>query len=262
MRVYVINLDRRQDRLEFMRGQAEARGFAFERIAAVDGALPDLVARAEQLRTGFQGVRITPVELACFESHRKAWRTFLETGDTYGLILEDDLVVSPEFAGLLNDDWIPGNADVVRLETFLTLTNFDPRPVAEVAGRRLHRLRSSSWGAGAYILSRQLAEYLLETTVEISDPVDDVLFDERSPFFPKLVIYQMIPAPSIQGTKLKSTRQEGWVKSSLKTDRDNRQTALQRTGLDRFRIWRRIRYRAQRINARLHGRLLSPVPFR
>jgi glycosyl transferase family 25 len=263
VKVYVINLDRRKDRLEFMLKQAEARSFTFERIAAVDGTAPDLLARAENLRPGFQGMQISSTELACFESHRKAWEAFLETGESYGLIMEDDVVVSPEFADFLNDSWIPEDADFVRLETFLRLTNFDLRPVSVTAGRRLHRLRSSIWGAGAYVLSRQVAERLLEETTVPSDPVDDVLFDERSPFFSRFITYQMIPAPAIQGDKLKTTSQEDWVRSSLKADRHKRALPdLRRPGLQRFRVWRRIKYRAQRLAARLQGRLLNPVPFK
>jgi glycosyl transferase family 25 len=261
MKVYLINLDRAPERLEHFTTQAIARGFTFERIAAVDGRAPEFAARAKGIAQ--EGAFLGPNEIACAESHRKAWRAFLASDERYALVMEDDVVVSESFSDFLHENWLPADTDIVRLETFTLLTLFEGRPVARVAGRRLYRLRGHAWGAAAYVLSRQAALDLLKATEDLCEAVDVVMFWNCSPLFKERVIYQMIPAPAIQGMWLKEAKKEAWTKSSLEAERVAiRGVAAKPNGLRAYRTWRRIIYRLQRLRARLQGRLLSPVPFK
>ena len=63
--VFVINLDRSWQRREYMEGQANQLGLAYERISAVDGLnVP------EWLRSEFDGPHtMSPGEVGCYASH-------------------------------------------------------------------------------------------------------------------------------------------------------------------------------------------------
>lgn len=263
MKAHVINLDRRPDRLAHVRAMAADRGFDFIRIAAVDGTDPLFAARAAATpKSRITKKRIGPYEIACFESHRKAWRALLDSRAAYGLVLEDDLIVTEDFGRLLADEsWIPADADVIRLETYATLLRYDPAPAARVLGRGLHRMRGSMMGGGAYILSRRIVERLLAETGNIREQVDVVLFHRNSPVFRRLVIYQMVPAPAVQGNRRRGAAVEGWAVSDLNEEREGpaRERPDPHTGLRRFQIYWRARYWLRQLDIRLRG--LREVPF-
>lgn len=260
MKVHVINLDRRPDRLAFFRDQAAARGFEFERIVAVDGTDPALVARAAALPAGFTGHRRGPFQLACFESHRLAWRAVLDSGDACGIVMEDDVVLAEDFRRLLADGWVPQDADLVRLETYMTPARFDAAPAGQVAGRAIRRMRSTMGGAGAYVIARPAAARLLQATETLFEGVDEVMFNTRSPLFGQLAIYQLIPAPAIQGHRLPPVRGQGWAESSLQAERTEDEGGVPaQTGLRRFKLYWRAQYWMRRLKARARGRI--DVPF-
>jgi glycosyl transferase family 25 len=263
MKAYVINLDRRDDRLERAQAQAAALGFDFVRVSAVDGSLPAFQERAVGLSRSFLGDQIGPYTLACFESHRKVWRALLESEAKFALVMEDDLVLAEDFATFLEDTWVPDDADIVRLETYTNISaKFDLRPVTSIGQRRLHRLRSTSLNAGAYVVSRRVVRSLLEQSEEICDPVDAFLFHQDSPQFARLATYQMIPAPAIQGNRLAQNRAEAWAYSSLEDERQA--IALERTdnrSHRRSRLRRRFLGPIWKFKARLQGVLHTKVPF-
>lgn len=87
MKAYVINLDSRTDRWnEVLKNQA-TYDFEIVRVSAIpsDELLP------EALNYAAPGVAAT------WLSHRKAAKEFLDSGEDYGLILEDDFVLGKNF---------------------------------------------------------------------------------------------------------------------------------------------------------------------
>lgn len=238
MDIFVINLDRRPDRLERFSGLSVRLGFRFQRIAAVDGSTDSLRARAANSPRGFLGWKIDSLSLACFESHRKAWRALLDSQDPYAIVMEDDVVLSEEIQPFLEDGWIPSDADIVRLETYRQPSRFDRQCTAVVAGRAIYRLRSLAHGTGAYIVSRGAAEFLLAQTETITDPVDEALFNDQAPLFSKLRIYQILPAPAVQGFLLAESASEPWSDSAI-TDmrRKINEDAPNHTGIKTTRLW-------------------------
>lgn len=100
IKYFYINLDRATDRRASAEQQAEQFGIHLERIEAVKGS--DLTAEDLKKYDSRRGKKyytseLTPNECACTESHLKALRAFLESGADYGLILEDDFELSPDF---------------------------------------------------------------------------------------------------------------------------------------------------------------------
>ena len=84
-------------------------GAAFERIPAVDGSNEPQTAKG-----------LTRFELACLESHKTAWRQFLNGPGDCACFLEDDLHIWPGFAALTESgSWIPSDAHSIKLDTYL-----------------------------------------------------------------------------------------------------------------------------------------------
>ena len=109
MKCLVINLDRSVDRLAGVTAEFSRIGVAFERVAGVDAT------------TGvpFAAPPLTDAEICCFLSHRRCWRIIADGPDRYGVVFEDDVVFSHDAGAVLADDnWVPRDADVVKLETF------------------------------------------------------------------------------------------------------------------------------------------------
>lgn len=190
MRVLVINLDRRQDRLASVSRQLDAAGISFERIAAIDGtAFPR------------SSVGISGGMVACHLSHRLAWRALLSSGAPHALVLEDDVVLSKKFAAFLAAPPLTDDADLVRLETMPRLVQFSRKFVRGPAGCNLHRLRTPHYGSAAYILSARAAAALLRDDLSDTVAIDHLLnLPERGKTAAvPLVIYQVVPALAIQG---------------------------------------------------------------
>lgn len=223
MRIYLINLGRRPDRLAAMQGRAAGLGLGLTRIAALDAAAQPGAADP-WFETGGPLGEIPRGDKACLVSHRMAWGEFVASGEAHAVFLEDDVRLSQSAGALLGDDrWIPAGIGVVKLEHYgppgqrVLLT--DIRRVGE--DFKLARMLSRHTGAAAYVLSRDAAQVLLAQT-RFNLPVDHLLFNpNNSRLFARLSPWQLLPAiarqeqfvgaPSdIEGTRA-TLRQMSWT---------------------------------------------------
>jgi glycosyl transferase, family 25 len=195
--VLVINLDRRSDRLALMRERLSAQGLAFERITAVDARAPDFAERAAPFpRYGAIG-QIGDGMLACNLSHACAWERIVASGAAAGVVLEDDALPSPGFAGFLGALAAARlGYDLVKLERYRNERGvFLHRRGAMVAGRQVARLRSLHAGGAAYVLSAAGARTALARFPRNTLPVDHFLFNPvAGSLFDTLRPRQVIPA--------------------------------------------------------------------
>jgi glycosyl transferase family 25 len=194
MRIYLINLERRPDRLAAM--QKEAGGLTLTRVDALDAAAAGPEAVDRWFADGGPLGEIPRGDKCCLLSHRKAWELFIASGDAHAVFLEDDVRLSKVAGTLLaSDGWIPADVAVVKLE------HYGP-PGQRVLLERLckidetfqiGRMLSRHTGAAAYILSRQAAERLLKET-RFDLPVDHLLFNpNNSTLFAALSPWQLLP---------------------------------------------------------------------
>lgn len=98
--IQVINLDGSADRLASAQAQLQAQGLAFQRLPAFDGRgkPPRDLPRYRPWRALLWfGRPLTGGEVGCFLSHRNAAEAFLRTGLPYGLVFEDDILLSADF---------------------------------------------------------------------------------------------------------------------------------------------------------------------
>ena len=187
-----------------MSSQLTSLGIRFQRIDALDARIASDSEIAGQFRDGGPLGEISKGDKCCSVSHRRAWKAFDESGDRFGLILEDDVAIDPEAAGLLgNDDWIPPEVDLLKLE------RFGPSGQRVLVGKlvklsrgwNVGRLHSRHTGAGAYIISRRAVEILLGQHGRWAIPVDHMLFNPNISVLPRLLRpYQMVPPVARQSS--------------------------------------------------------------
>jgi glycosyl transferase family 25 len=199
MRIFLINLARRPDRLAAMTEVGGRQGLTLIRVDALDasaaGSLTDRFDDAGPLG------EIPVGDKACLLSHRAAWETFMAGSEPYAAVLEDDVILSPSAGRFLqNADWIPPGTKLVKLEHYgppgqsVLLSDF--HDVGN--GFRIARMHSRHTGAAAYILSRRAAEILLAER-RFNLPVDHLLFNSNnSRLFAKLSPWQLLPAVARQ----------------------------------------------------------------
>ena len=213
MKIFLINLDRRPDRLRHMTEILDGLGLPFTRVSAVDGMrLPT----GEVRRWG----NLLPGATACFLSHRDCWKRVVDETLPCAVVLEDDLHLAPDAASVLcQGDWIPAEADVVKLETRLCRARIDKAVAAVISGRSLHRLRSSHMGTGGYIVTRKGAEKLLSLSQRLEAPVDHFMFNSALPSATSLTTFQLVPAVCVQDAYIGQPSKVLGIESDLLDER-------------------------------------------
>lgn len=184
--VYVINLDRRPDRLAVISDNLKQVGITWERITAIDGALlPET------------GPWIDRTTVACTQSHCKALRAFLATSHPAALVLEDDAIVASDTPAFLESiDWWPAGHGLLKLDT----VESHPRYLGRCQGlaptkRHLRTLAYKSTEALGYLIDRASAQIVLNAEENEVMPFDCVLFHlAQSATARRLIPVWVIPA--------------------------------------------------------------------
>lgn len=178
--VYFINLLRRPDRLARISNELGRAGLIANRVDAVDG---------QQLDQPKSAVLLTNGQKACWESHRRAWKTFLSTSKSFALILEDDAVFSPKISTeYLGDLIMVMEANGVALlqigfiesqyrnDTLGNLSSLRNSSAVRLSGRReLVTWGQFRAGSHAYLLSREAAGILDAGAACSLTPIDEAL---------------------------------------------------------------------------------------
>lgn len=100
--IYVINMDRDQQRLESIGQKLKAQNLQFTRIKAIDGQQysKHTWMQDQRFSQGFLQVA-TRGELGCVLSHRQTWQQAQQARQPYILVIEDDLQIGQDFAARL-----------------------------------------------------------------------------------------------------------------------------------------------------------------
>ena len=165
--IQVINLERRPDRLSRISAELEKAGLSFEVQVAVDG----------QLET-YEPKFLSKGAIGCWKSHVNSMQRIVEANSPFGLILEDDAVLSPvvnyrflsEMTDLMNRnqidilqigfiDWLYSISQDSQLSGILELLIdlLKRRGVRDPSGFRFVPGEFRD-GAHAYIVNARLAE--------------------------------------------------------------------------------------------------------
>lgn len=177
IRAYVINLDRSPERLEAFRRRADAAHLDFVRVSAVDGKQVPPGERTLLDEAGFlrdHGKHPMAGEYGCYASHVQALNLFLESGDEFALILEDDAALPPDILAFLDeiatrDDW-----DLVKL-THHRMTHLRPDRLLP-GGHALGRATFGPTGSSAaYLIRASAVPRLLKSLLPMRLPYDVAL---------------------------------------------------------------------------------------
>jgi len=196
MKIYLINLTRRPDRLAKMDSALKALGLPYTRVEAVDGATADMGQPVSN--------KLPATGYACYLSHLKAYRAFLETPDSHCVILEDDVALSPRLPEALSaSDLHTDKNAILRLEA---PTNVHwrkpsyslPLAVASQNGLASYKLLTKSYGTGAFVISREVAEDILAHQAQPTLHIDVRLFHQQYEDHLGFNILQINPALAIQ----------------------------------------------------------------
>ncbi len=236
MKCYLINLDRSEDRLTHMAHQFARLGIEFERISAFDGralSASEIAAASAPDRRWKPG--LTPAEIGCFFSHRRCLEAIAAGSEPFAIVVEDDIAFADDAADLLTrSDWIPRDADIVKIETQGKKVLID-RPVAcSESQYSIARLHSTHILSAGYIVSRDAAKRIVAKMEKVSAPIDHFLFNPAFGIFEQLVIYQCTPALCRQAgltSTLNAERKQTYVRPTLPS----------RLLRETMRVFRRVR---------------------
>jgi glycosyl transferase family 25 len=222
MNVYVINLDRAPERLDYMRQTLSKMGLEFVRIAAVDGSKMTESQRRHIQQPSEKFYYLGPGELGCFLSHRLFWKLTAEADETHACVFEDDVHLSPETGKILHDtSWIPSDADIVKIETNFAKTLTASKSLPASCGRSISKLLGKHTSSGGYIISRECAQRLYAMTEVVTAPLDQFVFNPACEVFNDLKIYQLIPALCVQDSILSERTGEKLFESELDVERSD-----------------------------------------
>ncbi len=198
--VFVINLDRRPDRRDFMARQLDGMGVEWERFPAVDAAAVPEAEMAKTFDLDDPIIRMGPGSRGCTLSHLEVMRRVAAGKAPAALVIEDDLELSPELAGFVRSaGWLPHGIGVIRFEKWSkrrTRKLLGPAIGASpVPGRTLHRLHSRIGGSGCHIVTRDAAARFTDLRGRLRFPIDHLLFNfGLSPAARKVGVAMVLPA--------------------------------------------------------------------
>ena len=174
MKIYVINLARRPERMRYMQEQLAKAGVAYKRVDAVDGArLSESECKSLARRFRWwcaRGYMPRAGEIGCAMSHRSVWRKMKDAEDRAFCVLEDDVAVSDRFAEMLDkaESFAARSASPLAI----LLTPFCAEPQGGFTEGSFGRI---AWAAsmGGYVLNREAAQRLLFATARLDSPIDE-----------------------------------------------------------------------------------------
>ncbi len=238
MNIYLINLDRRHDRLITMHTRLCDLGLEYSRISAVDGT--------GDAEIGFSDDQadMTKPEYACYLSHIKVYKAMLESDASHCLVLEDDIVMAKDFASLLDDLALHSSRNtILRLEVPFQCTNGKPvslgrRSVKKTGAYQINRLYSPVFSSGAYVISRDIAERIVQNHSQPKIPIDHILFYKRMSH-PLPLVYQVSPPLAVQAACVPDLASSPATKSDLHALRSIRYSKKQsESELPKSPVWR------------------------
>ncbi|WP_053999203.1 glycosyltransferase family 25 protein [Ahrensia marina] len=226
--ILLVNLDRSEDRLIRMKSIFDEMGLSFSKVPAVDGRNMSDVEIDSWLDADENFYRLRAGEVGCFLSHRACWSIAAANEQPFTVIFEDDVHIGEAAVDLLGDvNWIPKDADIIKLETNQRKTFISKNDLKVPADRSLNQLTGEHTGTAGYIISSRCAQYLLDNTARFKDPLDQYLFNPISPIFASLKIYQLFPALCVQDENLNKGGSSESLRSTLHEERRlNRLTGL------------------------------------
>lgn len=172
MHAYLINLTAAKDRLFHAEQELSKFQIPYTVVNAIKGSelpYPHVLFSDVGYRL-LQGRRRIDAEFGCFLSHLKAIQLFWDSGEDYGLILEDDIQFADSAKSVIAQALQAAPFDLLRLSTVNSGRWTKTIPLK--AGHFLGVAYTREKGAGAYLLNRKAAKKILANYLPMTLPYD------------------------------------------------------------------------------------------
>ena len=191
MQIFVINLPSAIERRKLQQDQLTKLGLEY---TILDATSSDDISDATYKKHYFDWQRpLRKTEIACYYSHRLAWKMVTKSRNP-ALIIEDDAVLSSYVPELLDNLNEIDDSDLINLEN-RSRKKFVSRSYIEIdCNSKLYRLYQDRTGAAGYILWPSGANKLIQ--LEKNSGIG--LADAHITACHKLKAYQVEPSPIIQ----------------------------------------------------------------
>ena len=186
VRIFVLSLQRRQDRRRHMQNLLASLGLEAEFIDAVDGnaltpAQASLYDRDRALAV--YGTDMNPAEIGCHLSHLAAYRRIIAENLDAALVLEDDIECDADLPRLLRAALADRRSpwQILRLQSTKRSVIEADRPntrglaVSHCEGRSVARLRCGVLGGCGYLVKREGAIRMLAYASRPFMPIDQAI---------------------------------------------------------------------------------------
>ena len=184
-KVYVINLDRRKDRLKSVKKQLDNHGIKFERFSAYDGnninKYKDSINKYLDINN-----KLNNGQIGCILSHIKVWENVINDtkigGDELILILEDDILIDNNFKNIFNN-FINKIKD---LNYNMILLGLLLRDVTKI-NNDVYKV-NSGYGTHAYLLTKNTMKENISLFKNINEPLDHFfskIYKKNNVYIPK-----------------------------------------------------------------------------
>ncbi|MGB7431672.1 MAG: glycosyltransferase family 25 protein [Ahrensia sp.] len=173
--IFIINLDRAQDRWAALQHSAQGLDVDLRRIAAVDGKALTAENRLFFDASTFKrrnGRQALPGELGCYLSHLSALQAVVDSGAASAVIAEDDIALSTDAISRLDALLaLELDCDVIKLMNHRNkgFVSFAHTAAGDSVGCSFVGPNGS---AAAYLVSRSAAQTMLKTMATMSLPFD------------------------------------------------------------------------------------------
>lgn len=174
VKAFIIHLERASDRQPQVEELVRKLPVETEVVKAVDGRTLDAQTITRVYRRSVHTPRypfqLSTNEIACFLSHRKAWQAIVDQGLDAGLVLEDDVELTSEFAAAYS-----AACKVLQSDSFIRFPfreRESGRTVLTTESSRIIEPMPVGLGMVAQLVGRDAAQRLLSATEVFDRPVD------------------------------------------------------------------------------------------
>jgi glycosyl transferase family 25 len=165
LQAFVINLDRRPDRLELVEKTLTSVNIKFQRVSAIDGREVDVWKLTDKTKAWiYNGFRMPSLGMiACYFSHQKIWKEIVAQQLPQALIFEDDIVVANFEPDIMNLNLLSTGIELLRLEE-VSVPYAQRVPSRAFYTPLLGReaVGVPTYGTAAYIITQEGAKKLLK----------------------------------------------------------------------------------------------------
>jgi glycosyl transferase family 25 len=187
IQILVISLEHSLERRKKVSEELSQTNLSWSFVDAVDGrklSYPISEYSAKKVKR-LLGFPLTPNEIGCFLSHKKAWESSVKK-NLITLVFEDDFILLPHFEQVIHQLIINPQAwGLVRLQA---LNSCSDTVLIEYDEFALYKNHDDPLGATAYLVNPNAAAKLIRHSSSIYEPLDHYLEHHQKHGVPMLAI--------------------------------------------------------------------------